>query len=801
MQLGHGSIFNGVSFNLDDASSTTLATILDMDQVKAIWPLRMYAKPAAPVQNRRAVAEFIRTKRADSNDTFPPHVQGNVNKLHAEGFDGAGVKIAVVDTGIDYKHPSLGGGFGPGFKVFAGTDLVGPDYTGENTPVPGPDPRDCSGHGTHVAGTVAAEDALFTGVAPKAGLMAYKVFGCGDGSVSNDVLIDAFAQAYKDGADLITASIGGVSGWSGDPWAVAVQRIVEAGVPCTIAAGNDGAQGLFYASGAADGYGAIAVGSVNNLNSPEVLNTASYTAGGKNSSFGYTPAVGDFGSLSLPVFVADPIQACTDLTTTEDLSGKLVLIQRGVCKFDDKVKAAKAKGAKNIMLFNNVPGATKASVTDETVNVGMVEPETGAAWIASIKAGNTVTVTFDPNAKLYITAVANPVNGGFMSTFSSWSPTYELVGRPHVSAPGGNILSTYPLAQGGYAVLSGTSMATPYIAGTIGLYIQNQRKLGQSVNADVIRWKLASAGRPLKFSDGTATPYDYYAPTIQQGSGIIDAYAFIHNTAYVDVDNLNFNDTQNFHKSLSFKIYNTGSSDVTYNFKNQGAATAYAYDSSNAIQAFPPELSTTGATVEISPASVSLKAGQSKRVTVRVTPPTGLDSKRLPVYSGWIQAVPNVATTATLNVAYMGVNSNMKDVVVTDGAPEIQDPRTNASATTFDKGVNPVYVFRLNMGSSRVLLNVASVSDKSKNIISSFEDKVIGSVPGFPSLFMPRNGNDAATMYNKIKWNRKVITANNQTITLPAGQYKMIYRALKISGRPSSGREYEKYESDVITLN
>ena len=110
------------------------------------------------------------------------------------------------------------------------------DYSGSNMPVPDPDPYDdCEGHGTHVSGIIAAQANPFgfTGAAPDVTLGAYRVFGCG-GSAGNDVLIAAYNQAYEDGADIITASIGGPSGWSEEPWAVAVQRIVEAGVPCTV---------------------------------------------------------------------------------------------------------------------------------------------------------------------------------------------------------------------------------------------------------------------------------------------------------------------------------------------------------------------------------------------------------------------------------------------------------------------------------------------------------------------------------------------------------------------------------------
>src|SRR4051794_23414539 len=105
-----------------------------------------------------------------------------VDKAHAAGFTGAGVTIAILDTGIDYTHPSLGGGFGPGFKVVRGFDLVGDAYNGTNTPVPDGDPLDqCNGHGTHIAGIIGANPGNefgMSGVAFGAQLAMYRVFGC-----------------------------------------------------------------------------------------------------------------------------------------------------------------------------------------------------------------------------------------------------------------------------------------------------------------------------------------------------------------------------------------------------------------------------------------------------------------------------------------------------------------------------------------------------------------------------------------------------------------------------------------------
>lgn len=133
-----------------------------------------------------------------------------VDKLHALGYTGKGINIAIVDSGIDYTHPALGGCFGKGCKVSYGFDLVGDDFTPMDYANADLDPFDgCIGHGTHVAGIIAAEEAEYgvTGVAPGVTLGMFRAVGCA-GFTDDDVLIAAFLMASNSHADVITASLG-----------------------------------------------------------------------------------------------------------------------------------------------------------------------------------------------------------------------------------------------------------------------------------------------------------------------------------------------------------------------------------------------------------------------------------------------------------------------------------------------------------------------------------------------------------------------------------------------------------------
>jgi subtilisin family serine protease len=213
------SLFDGISFIVapEHDNETTFDTIQSFSSVKKIWPLRLYSRPATTIHLSSALKEISSASlmKRDS-DAYAVHSMGGVDKLRAEGYDGEGMFVAIIDTGVDYNHPLLGGGFGPGFKIAYGYDLVGDGYDGTNTPVPDDDPMDCLGHGTHVAGIVGANpssDLGFSGVVPNATLGMWKVFGCYD-NVGDGVLIAAFNMAYEAGADVITSSIGGNNGWS-----------------------------------------------------------------------------------------------------------------------------------------------------------------------------------------------------------------------------------------------------------------------------------------------------------------------------------------------------------------------------------------------------------------------------------------------------------------------------------------------------------------------------------------------------------------------------------------------------------
>ncbi|GKT45171.1 subtilisin E [Colletotrichum spaethianum] len=286
-------VFKGVSINVENYNNETSSMIASLPQVKKLWPVSLIKVPDLEVS---WTGKESKNKRQTNSTNWPPHVMTQVDKLRAKGFTGEGLRIGIVDTGIDYTHPALGGCYGPGCLVEFGYDLVGESYDGTNAPVPDEDPfEECIGHGTHVAGIIAAmENPMgFTGASPGVKLGMYRTFGC-SGLTSGDVILAGVIKAFEDGSDIITGSIGSPNGWAGEAFAVAVSRIVDAGVPCTFAAGNQvgGTEGLFGLSNPSSGDGVMSISSYQNEGEDSAGKVSAFTSWGPSFELTLAPSFG-----------------------------------------------------------------------------------------------------------------------------------------------------------------------------------------------------------------------------------------------------------------------------------------------------------------------------------------------------------------------------------------------------------------------------------------------------------------------------------------------------------------------------
>ncbi|KAI2642933.1 peptidase S8/S53 domain-containing protein [Xylaria nigripes] len=794
------TLFRGVSIQFNDVHSAEeeAAALVKLASVKRVWPNRLYHLPRDEIvwtgNDKDTTLPPPNVRRQSDEDTFAPHIMTQVDKLRAKGIVGKGIKIGVIDSGVDYTHPALGGCFGSGCLISYGHDFVGDNYTGANAPVPDEDPYDgCGGHGTHVSGIIAAQKNQygFTGAAPGVTLGAYRVFGC-TGTTANDVLINAYLKAFEDGSNIITASIGGASGWSEDPWAVVVSRIVEAGVPCTVSTGNDGQLGLFYASTASNGKRVTSIASVDNSITPVFLTQSAFTVnGGDEKTFGYVggnPAA--WTGVKLPLWTpnfdaTDPSQGCQPFAAnTTDLSGKIALIRRGNCTFVEKAKHAADAGAKYVLFYNNLPeGAIATSVTDVPAILadGMTTGPQGEAWVKALAAGSEVVLKFaDPKtAPVSLIFSKNNRTGGAASSFTTWNPTYEMDVKPQVASPGGNILSTWPQTLGSYAVLSGTSMACPLAAGIYAL-IADVRGTFDPATLEALT---ASTANPLFFNNGSRNS-NLLAPVAQVGAGLVQAYDAAYATTLLSKSSLAFNDTDNLERTLQFQIKNMGKESATYSLDSVGAATAYTFSNRSSPDLFPGlVVSDEYAAIQVTPNQVVVPPSGSATISVTVTPPN-LDGSRLPVYSGYIVirssngenlslpyngAVGSLYRTRVLGAGYLAASSDSDlNPITSNNASFVLSKSSSAS------DVVPVAVVLPAFGSPHISIKLLKADG---NATTS-----LGDIAGSPYRYASRNP-FATGFAGRL--------ANSSGSYVPPGTYRFSIEALHIFGNADKAGDYD----------
>ncbi|KAH7324149.1 minor extracellular protease vpr [Stachybotrys elegans] len=692
-------IFTGLSVESKDSN---LEMLQELAEAVKSWSTKMVPSPA-PRRGRTFINEA-----AASN--YSVHQYTGVEKVHESGLSGKGVVIAVVDTGIDYTHPALGAGFGPDYKIAGGYDLVGDGEFPLTPRDPDEDPMDQNGHGTHVAGIIAGKTEAFTGVAPEATLRAYKVFGRGDQGTTEDVLIEAFIMAYNDGADIITASIGGPDGWADGAWATVASRMVDIGVVVTIAASNIGIAGPFFGSSGSSGKNVLAVASTDASEFAADPFIANFTLDGITNltTLAYAPnnpwTIKDYPIVPTSLNASITDDACRPLPSSfPPLNGTVALVRRGGCDFSVKQANVRAAGGEYVLFYNTENGYWIPPYSPQpTPEVAMAEADAGEAIVNFIAAGGTVTVDFSQNLSYKVGA------------YTSWGPLFDLQIKPDIAAPGADIYSTY--LDGSWMVLSGTSMATPYIAGIAALYIE--RHGGRNVHGtDFAKGffdRVVSSGAAVPWSTtspaSTGQPnqdYGYYAPVAQVGTGLVDASKIVAYTTSLDFEPFALNDTANFAPNHELSITNNGEQTVEYTFTLQPAGGFETFQPRNqfgARNAMLRSLSDLGTPINLVPiidlpAPVIVQPGETKLISFTFAPPSpsSYNVTQMPVYSGKILVTGD--NGEALSVPYLGVAFSLGEAfnpVFRRNSPEfsLRNPTNNF---TFDlsmenRGYPVIYV-------------------------------------------------------------------------------------------------------------
>ncbi len=452
-----------------------------------------------------------------------PSVLGAEVLEAATGARGDGVKIGVVDDGVDSTNPffkpagfSYPAGFPRGEKQFTTPKvIVARAFPGPNSGKAGKLAldRSASFHGTHVAGIAAGDAGTsapagrdhpavtgLTGIAPRAWIGSYRVFNAptpAGNSAFTPEIVAAFESAAADGMDVINFSGGGPEN---DPANDALQETIHnltlAGTVVVISAGNDRAEfGLGSVGTPGTAPDAITVAAVSNTHVfAQALTVQSPAVAGGLPRIPFEPsltavppawqvsnqALVDVGTITgtngkpvdrrLCAPSGNPNGAGTTLPA-HSLAGAIALVSRGDCAFTLKAQRAKAAGAIGIVYVNNRPGETQQVPVAPSVPGGMVSDLDGARLRAAMQASGG-------RAQIRITVLPVQIEtarAGIPAYFSSAGPTsftHEL--KPDIAAPGQQILSsTLPEFAGSpFAVFDGTSMSAPHIAGAAAILVQ-----------------------------------------------------------------------------------------------------------------------------------------------------------------------------------------------------------------------------------------------------------------------------------------------------------------------------------------
>lgn len=446
----------------------------------------------------------------------------------------------------------------------------------------------------------------------------------------------------------------------------------------------------------------------------------------------------------------------------------------------------------------------------------MVLPEQGVEWVDLLSRGFDVRLSMnDPsNAGSIYTDVQNKMTGGFASDYTSWGPTLALDVYPSLGAPGGNILSTFLLNQGGYAVESGTSMATPFMAAVYALVGQAR---GTFDPAELTMY-LATTSRAQLWNDGSGT-LKGLAPVPQQGAGLVQAYDAAFVTTHLSTKGISFNDTDNL-RSATFTIRNLGLEDVTYELGN---SPAYSMNSlsveSNYPQQYPNTIIAAAADLDFSKTSITVPPRGRADITVEPTfaEAAAILKVLLPVYSGYITI--NGSNGENLAIPYLGVRGSMYDAEVmnTEGSryhSEEFDPilpnkqsSCRGSNTTFtvpyptlnDTSTIPLFEetslypsadFVLNFGTRIVRADVIPLSSNYTGPTTTvLGRRIAGSARGYPKHYQPRIWHSA--------WFSGML---DDGYVVPEGEYQLSVRALKLFGDPEKPHDYEDLYMSSFTL-
>ena len=707
--------------------------------------------------------------------------------MHADQVTqkGEGKVVAVVDTGVDMTHPAFAGALGgtPALsadKVASLTPQLGDGkagtYVSEKFPFaydyadndPDASPTGQAGsHGTHVAGITAGNAGEIVGIAPDAQIIVAKVARSVEGDITDSGLLSALDDMVVLHPDVVNLSLGQLGGMDNEAdsvYATVFKSLQDAGITVNAAAGNHYTAGYGNTSGKnlpfasdpdsstqcepATYSSVVSVASVDNS-----LAHSAFTVGDRDIPFQRAGGADGQKMPDLSDLTGGPFEyvdggigsaedgAALKAKYPEGLAGKIVLVKRGSLTFQTKFNNIAGSKPAGFIVYNNVPG-------DSLVVMSLATDGVPAAFISQAD-GEAMLAAADHHLSVAPGKVVAPSSKYSMSSFSSWGVTPDLRLKPEVAAPGGNIYSSVP--GGTYEFMSGTSMATPQMAGVSALVLQRVQNdpLFASMSArdkvDVVQNLIMGTAAPIADPlQDTGAPY---SPR-KQGSGLTNVLAATTSSVYPSVvgaaepsrPKADLGDgTKGWHFDVT--LHNLGAAPATYELSSQalseivedGFFTGHSTDWRGA----GVDIAYSGAAVSGTGegATITVPASGEATVGVDVTPRAAFDSyvaQNAPngtFLDGFVRLTSKTASQPDLTVPYMGFYGDWGKAPIFDALASQGGAHTLASwvyngATGQQLGYNPLVKDADRSGAPNPSQNIISRSDAS----------------GAPTVLQPRTG-------------------------------------------------------------
>ena len=707
--------------------------------------------------------------------------------IHADQITqkGDGKVVAVIDTGVDMTHPAFAGALHgtPGLsedKVEALTPQLGDGKTGsyvsekfpfaydyaDNDPDASPT-GEAGSHGTHVAGITAGNAGEIVGIAPDAQIIVAKVARSSNGGIPDSALLAALDDMVILHPDVVNLSLGQTGGMDNEAdsmYATVFKSLQDAGVTVNAAAGNEYTAGYGNLSGKnlpfasdpdssvlcepASYSSVVSVASVDNS-----LAHSAFTVGDRDIAYQRAGGADGQKMPDLSDLTGGPFEyvdggigspedgEALKAKYPEGLAGKIVLVKRGSLTFQDKFNNIAGSKPAGFIVYNNVPG-------DSLVVMSLATDGVPAAFISQAD-GEAMLAAADHHLSVAPGKVVPPSSKYSMSSFSSWGVTPDLRLKPEVSAPGGNIYSAVP--GGTYEFMSGTSMATPQMAGVSAVVLQRVQNdpLFTSMSArekvDVVQNLIMSTAAPIVDPlQDTGAPY---SPR-KQGSGLANVLAATTSSVYPTVvgapeqsrPKADLGDgTKGWHFDVT--LHNLSGAEATYELSSQalseivegGFFTGHSAD----WRGKGVDIAYSGAAVSGTDegAIITVPANGEATVGVDVKPGADFDAsiaQNMPngtFLDGFVRFTSKTASQPDLTVPYLGFYGNWGKAPIFDALASEGGAHTLASwvyngTTGQQLGYNPLVKDADRIGLPTSSKNVISRSDAS----------------GAPTVLEPRTG-------------------------------------------------------------